>query len=238
MKSLLEEKKPASAAPAFRPPAVEKKAPLPVKPVKNGRNGEKGKKDRPAVFGVNLLAQAFGGTRDLGLGRKFIISGLAGLTAIILVAGVYFGIVIYQNTVQGDISRAKEQVASLDREIAGLEKEKEEALDLQKRLNLIKDLLAKHVYWTDFFRLLEKYTIDEVYYMNFSMAGKDKLVISAVGKDYKSLAKQFLAFEQAKDFIQTVRIDSASADIDAQKGVYKGVKFNINLEFAPDVFLK
>lgn len=236
LKSLLEEKKP--ALPASKPPAVERKVwPAPIKPVKNGKE-KKGKKDRPAVIGVNFLAQTFGGGRDLAWRRKFIITGLIGLALVVLIAGVYFGLIIYQKTLQGDIGQLKSRINSLDQQIAGQELEKAEASDLQQRLNLVEELLSRHTYWTKFFGLLEKYTIDEVYYLNFSMAGKDKLVISAVGKDYNSLARQFIAFQQAKDFVKSVRIDSAAADIDAQKAVYKGVKFNINLEFMPDIFLK
>ena len=112
------------------------------------------------------------------------------------------------------------------------------ALEMQKYLGIIQQLLDNHLYWTKFFTFLEKYTISDVYYANFSMAGTEKLVISAVGKDYESVAKQLVNFQKAPDFIKNVSINNASAVINYEKGKYEGVDFNIDLEFMPEIFLK
>jgi hypothetical protein len=157
---------------------------------------------------------------------------------ILLVVGGYLGITWYQLKITREIEELETDIIALDRQIDRYESEKSAALELQNRLAVIRELLDSHVYWTKFFGLLEKYTIDEVYYINFSMAGSEKLIISAVGKDYESVAKQLIAFQQATDFVETVRINAAAAEIDPEEGTYTGVNFNIDLEFLPGVFLE
>lgn len=192
---------------------------------------------RPAVFGVNLLLRAVGRGEEPEIIKKIFFIAGAGVLAALLAGGAYLGIGGYQFFIERQAEEVKTEIIALDEEIAGLEKIKIAAQDLQQQFRTISDLLAKHVYWTKFFELLEKNTVSDVSYTNFAMAGRQELVISARGRDYKSVARQLLAFQQAKDFVKSVRIDSASAEIDPQKGLYQGVKFNVSLEFLPDVFI-
>ena len=156
---------------------------------------------------------------------------------ILLVALVYLGITWYQLRITQQIKEIEIEIAEVNKQISQLETKKTAALDLQNRLNLIRQLLDRHVYWTKFFDLLEKYTISDVYYTNFSMVGNDRLSISAIGKDYNSVAQQLVAFQNAADFVKNVRIDSASAEIDTAGGNYIGVSFSVYLEFVPGIFL-
>ena len=174
---------------------------------------------------------------ELELSRKLTQTGLIFGGAILLVIVIYLGITWYQLVIARKIQKLEAEITRLDTQIASRKIEQDAALDLAKRLEMVKQMLDNHVYWTKFFEMLERYTIDEVYYTNFAMAGHDKLIIAAVAKDYQSVAKQLVAFKQAKDFIQDVRIDAAQAQIDAS-GFYQGVSFNINLEFLPEVFIK
>lgn len=193
---------------------------------------------KEAILDVNLIPADLAKQSEIELSGKLFSSGVVILVFIFLIAAVYLGISWYQLRVIRQIGEVEAKIAGLNQEIAKYEKEKSLALDLQNRLDLIHQLLDNHVYWTKFFGLLEKYTIDEVYYTNFSMTGKDKLILSAVGKDYESVAKQLVVFQQATDFVKSVKIDAASAQFDPKELVYLGVKFNISLEFPPEVFLK
>ncbi|MFA6255492.1 MAG: hypothetical protein WC675_05755 [Patescibacteria group bacterium] len=193
---------------------------------------------KETVLDVNLIPADLAKQPEAELSNKLFTSGIVVLIFILLVTAVYLGISWYQLRVVRQIGDVEAKIASLDQEIAQYEKDKSLALDLQQRLDLIHQLLNDHIYWTKFFGLLEKYTISEVYYSNFSMTGKDKLILSAIGKDYESVAKQLVAFQQATDFIKSVKIDAASAQFDPEELAYLGVKFNISLEFLPDVFLK
>ncbi|MDD2807448.1 MAG: hypothetical protein PHW95_02945 [Patescibacteria group bacterium] len=191
-----------------------------------------------SVLDVNLIPADLAKRPDLELKSKAIKSGVAIFITILLIISTYLGITWYQLKIAQEIKNIEGQIKDYDSKIAAKENEKTSALDLQQRLILVKQLFDGHVYWTRFFDLLEKYTSSEVYYTNFSMVGQDKLVISAVGMDYQSVARQLVAFENATDFVKSVRIDSASAKIDSADGKFAGVNFNINLEFVPGVFLQ
>ncbi|MFA6410910.1 MAG: hypothetical protein WCW26_05060 [Candidatus Buchananbacteria bacterium] len=196
------------------------------------------KREKGSNLDVNLIPQELSKRPELELNKKLFKSGALVFVVILLLVGGYLGITWYQVKITQDIDSLEAKIEVLSQEINQYEKDKDVALAAQKKLAAVRQLLNDHTYWTKFFSLLEKYTINEVSYVNFSMAGKDKLVISASGKDYQSVAKQLVAFKQAKEFIKNVKIDAASAEIDAQTGSYTGVNFNIDLEFMPNVFLK
>ena len=195
-------------------------------------------KKRGQVLDVNLIPEELAGDPSLELSRKLFSGGLIIFIFIVLIAVGYLGIAWYQLKITREIEEARVEIVGLDQEIAKYDQDKKDALELQRHLKLVSQLLESHVYWTKFFSLLEKYTVSDVYYTDFSMAGTDKLVISAVGRDYESVAQQIVAFQQAADFVKSVKIDAATAEIDGESGVYTGVSFDINLEFLPEVFLK
>ncbi|MFA6215884.1 MAG: hypothetical protein WC768_04930 [Patescibacteria group bacterium] len=204
--------------------------------MKEGKNNKVEKPER--IVDVNLIPQELAEAPELEVSKKLFTAGITVVAAILLVIGGYLGITWYQLKITQQIEGLQSELVTLTQQIVETEKGKTAATGLQNFLGVVNGLLNNHIYWTKFFTFLEKYTIDEVYYTNFSMAGQDKLVLSAVGKDYRSVAQQLVEFQQASDFIKSVRIDAASADIDQETGKYKGVSFNINLELLPNVFIK
>lgn len=189
-----------------------------------------------SMLDVNLIPKELIRYPELEFPKRLFRSGIIVLSSVLLVIIGYLGITLYQLRINQQIKNIEKEIVSINQEVALYDQEKASALAMQKYLEVIRQLLDGHLYWTKFFTFLEKYTIDEIYYTDFSMTGTEKLVISAVGKDYESVAKQLVSFQKASDFIKNVRIDTASAIINYEKGNYEGVNFNIDLEFMPDVF--
>ena len=205
--------------------------------IKFSKKEEGKKREEEKFIDVNLIPEELAKHPELDLSKKLFVGGMVIFICILLVALVYLGITWYQLRITQQIKEIEIEIAEVNKQISQLETTKTAALDLQNRLNLIRQLLDRHVYWTKFFDLLEKYTISDVYYTNFSMVGNDRLSISAIGKDYNSVAQQLVAFQNAADFVKNVRIDSASAEIDTAGGNYIGVSFSVYLEFVPGIFL-
>ncbi len=206
--------------------------------LKDKRRADKKLKRTAGFLDVNLIPEDLAKHPELELPAKLRNGGIIiGLVILLIFAG-YFGVTWYQLNITRQIDDLKIDIKQLDSQITAAQADKESALDLQVRLKLVKELIDRHVYWTKFFAMLEKYTINNVYYTNFAMSGQDKLIISAVGKDYQAVAQQLVAFTGATDFVKTVRIDSASAEVDFATGENFGVSFNISLEFQPGVFTK
>ena len=162
-------------------------------------------------------------------------SGVLVVLTLAVVGLAYAGIIWYKVSIDRQIESVTAGVNQLEGQIAAIQADTERAGSLQQRLELIRDLLDRHQYWTKLFAVLEAYTIDDVYYTNFSMAGTEKVVLTAVGKDYQSVARQLVAFQEATDVITDVEINSALANLD-DIGNYQDVNFTINLTLNPDVF--
>lgn len=203
----------------------------------DNQKGEQRHKFEKHTLNVDLIPEEMSKHPELELSKKLFISGMIILLSVVLVGAVYLGITWYQLNVNNKLEELTTEIAGLEKEVAVYENKKDAAVSLQKRLTVIRGILDSHLYWTNFFELLENNTIPEVYYTNFSMAGTERVVLSAVGRDYESVAKQLVVFQQATDFVVEARVDAASANLD-EVGDYESVDFNISLVFKPGVFKK
>ena len=206
--------------------------------VKNEKDLEKEKsEEKKPGFEVNLIPKDLVAKQQLELPKKMFISGLFVFIAILVVGTAYLGITWYQLNVDRQLDQLQAEIEDINDQIAQQEKFKLTAIDLQDRLKMVKELLNNHIYWTKFFELLEKHTIPEVYFTDFSMSGTERIALSAVGRDYESVAKQLIIFQNADDLVASVEINAASAVLDEDNN-YDQVNFNIDLTFLPQVFTK
>ena len=194
-------------------------------------------KVRGTVLDINLIPEELNKHPELEIGKKLFASGVViSIFSLLILAG-YFGILWYQSSIFKEAQEIEERIKSIDAQIVDFESNRVEAEEFQEYLVLVKQLLNGHVYLSKFFDKLEEHTSKEVFYNNFSMTGTEELTISAVSKDYQAIAEQLVAFQEADDFVQEVRINSATAVIDEEDGIYLGVEFTINLDFIPGIFL-
>ena len=205
--------------------------------LENKKSTQPEKREKSVYLDINLIPEDLSKMPERRFSEKLIITGIVFSALVLAIIFGYLGLTWYQIIITRQIQDVKDEIVIIDSQIKTYKDDEKNARELQAKLKLIEDLLNNHIYWTKFFSLLEKYTIDEVYYTNFSMSGRDLLVISAIGKDYAAVAKQLLVFNEAKEFVKSARVDGASAVIE-KSGDYTGVTFSINLEFQPDVFLK
>src|SRR3989338_2989639 len=189
---------------------------------------------RKTEFDINLIPEDLAKEQAAALPKRLFWSGLVVFICLLSIGTVYAGITWYKLNIDKQIEALQAEIKDLNSEIARYEKDKVDVIDLQQRLKLIRELISRHIYWTKFFDQLEKYTIKEIYFTNFSMGGHEKFVLTAIGRDYESVAKQLVAFQQASDFIKAVEINAASTEIN-ESGDYLRVNFAIDLTFLPDV---
>lgn len=102
---------------------------------------------------------------------------------------------------------------------------------LEKRADLVNNILKNHIYWTKFFSLLEKYTVADVYFGNFSADISGNIHLSATAKDLMSMAKQIVSFSNAPDFI-------VSSEVAGLKKLPNGVSASFDLFLKDNVFYK
>ena len=98
--------------------------------------------------------------------------------------------------------------------------------------------------------LLERYTLDDVYYTEFTADTSGEFGLPAVASigsgpnleekianSYRKAAQQILAFKQATDFVKQIKVSDLEVISGDRAGV-KGVKFEINLVLTDGVFNK
>jgi len=225
-----------------RDKGTKKKKPVPSGKISTEEPGAKPKPDsqggdRDTVVDVDLIPEELKKHPELEVGKKLFSSGVVlGIFVLLILIG-YFGIAWYQLSIATETQKVEDEIKLVDARIAEFEKNRTEAREFQQYLTRVKQLLDNHIYWSKFFEKLEQHTSREVFYSNFSMAGTEKLTISATTKDYEAIAEQLVAFEEADDFIQDARITAATAVIDPEDGSYRGINFTISLDFVPGVFL-
>ncbi|MFC1613357.1 hypothetical protein ACFL23_03430, partial [Patescibacteria group bacterium] len=92
-------------------------------------------------------------------------------------------------------------------------------------------------YWTNFFELLEEYTISEIYYTMFDMDVSGQLQLSATATDYDAVADQLYIFNAFPQYFEQIVIyPMAIAEND--DGVINGVKLSFSLNINPEIFYK
>lgn len=211
-----------------------------VKVDKPGQSGLDASVEKPFhTLEINLIPQDYSGhIAGPNISRNVIVLGLSVLASFIVVILAFTGLKIYEGQIGAQVVGLDTSIEEKKKQIAEYEKERLEAETLQSKLNLLDGLLSNHVYWSRVFEALENHTIDDVYFLNFTASRDGTLALSAIGKDYTSVARQLVAFQEAKDFVLLVTINSASAEASTDDDKPKIIKtnFDVKLKLVPEIF--
>lgn len=166
--------------------------------------------------------------------------------ALAVFAGIFVIVVLY------GFEYFNEQKASLagqelSQEILALRQQKDKAISnaktvdaLWSKVQKVRALVGRHVYWTNFFKFLEDNTLAEVYYSSgLSGTADGTYSFSVAGPNFATVSKQIKVFKNS-EFVEEVSVGEASLeeDIDPEKIYQKRVVFDLQLKVKPDIFLK
>lgn len=218
-------------------PEPEKKAPVEKK--KEELSEINVPKRQASDLDVNLIPEELLKRKELKLSRQLLSLVFSAVACLIVIGVAYFGLVWYENQALAEIAIVDSKITNVNKEISKYDDLKTKAVALQKKLKAVEDLFGQHLYWTEFFKKLENYTIPDVSYTNFlADSGNGSVVMSASASSYRSVAEQLVSFQKADDFIEEVVINSASGQYDEESEGLGGVLFNVSLKLKPSVFLK
>ncbi|MEI6287996.1 MAG: hypothetical protein WCP18_00210 [bacterium] len=165
---------------------------------------------------------------------KTLIILLAVIVPASAVVGAYFWIDKESQKVKSDLLVSEKVLNDLNFSLSDYQKKTNQ---LKNRLTTLQGLLNSHIRWTKFFTALEKYTLDGVYYGNFSADTSGQVVLPATAKDYGTLASQIVALKNATDFVSEVKVDNISMKSDNRAGII-GVSFQLKMVLADKFFTK
>lgn len=166
---------------------------------------------------------------------KAIKINIIGIVASLLVIAAGFGGVVWLGQKAAPSSSLESKIAEKEQEQKQLTGEVEKLSDLRARVAEIKNILAKHIYWTNFFNLMEKDTLAGVYYDGFEGDISGQYVLPAVASDFKIFNAQMKTWQEEKDNV--VSITAPKVETKKSAGSEQDVlAFEINLTVKPDIF--
>ena len=108
---------------------------------------------------------------------------------------------------------------------------RDEIMNLEVQSARTEKILKDHIYWTKFFSLLEAYTVPNVYFGDFTADTSGVVRLDVVGRDLISIARQIIAFSQARDFVKEVTASNVGK-------ISKGITASFSLVLEDKVFKK
>lgn len=186
----------------------------------------------PTIPGVNLVPEELQGAA--GSKNKLIMLGLTAGITVLLIAVAWVSILLVQRILTKQADAIRDDIAQMDSQRKQLAAQKRSAIQLHKDTLQAIDLLKKHVYWTQFFKQLEEVTVDSVSYRSVTADQAGRVTVLATGADFRSVARQLVAFQRDTAFIKDVSITSATARQEAGAGA--AVDFTATLTLQPGAF--
>lgn len=117
-------------------------------------------------------------------------------------------------------------------------------LDFRLRLIMVNEMLSQHIYWNNFFSFLEKNTLPNVFYQDFSGDTKGDYILRARTDSFDSMAKQIKVFRLSPDVIEAsseggeMVKNEPAADASSTDEIITGsqLNFSIRLKIKPELF--
>ncbi|MEA2088506.1 MAG: hypothetical protein U9O55_01525 [Patescibacteria group bacterium] len=158
--------------------------------------------------------------------------------SLIIISSVYMLVNWYQLTVIERSRSVEKKLQDLKNNIDVFEVKKQEALKFQEKLKAVDYLLSQHICWTDFLNGIERITLRDVYYESAIVDFEGNIFLSAETDSFETVAEQLLVFQDNKDLIESVKIDSVdSENIGDSDNEIQIIKFNITLKINKENFL-
>jgi len=133
-----------------------------------------------------------------------------------------------ENSVE-KINKIQVEIEAVEKEIEPLEGVKQKIAGIEAKFGKAQKVLVNHLYWTNFFKLLEKHTIPEVFFRGFSANVSGSIHLNAQAKDLPSVGRQIIALQEAGEFIEKVDVSNINVGGEA-------VTFSLEITLKPDVF--
>lgn len=178
--------------------------------------------------GVDLVPQLSKIKSWQQIGSLIVIALVASLGVVVV---FWFGLLTWNTHLTSIGQKTTENIQNTENALLEFEDSVKRINDTGQEIQRVYDLLNKHIYWTNFFVLLEKYTLAEVKFSGFAATNGGALTLNATAPDYATMAKQLkiLQTEVAQEFVTEVDISGGTKS-------ETGVAFSVALVLNPDLF--
>jgi hypothetical protein len=131
----------------------------------------------------------------------------------------------------------EEEISYIKGEIEKIKPEYDQAVEFSDRLKLSTGALQRHIYWNNFFALLETNTLKNIYYRNFSGNIYGKYVLPAVSNNVLAISYQSKVFSASDMVLDTSVSDESIINIEEEGQDSRSIiNFNFNLDLNEMLF--
>jgi len=134
-----------------------------------------------------------------------------------------------------------EEIKFINTKIKKERKDIEEIDRFQDKLLISKNILDKHIYWTQFFKFLEDNTLENVYYLD-GISGniEGTYIFKAISDSYRNITEQLKVFNSI-DIVEEARVNSGNMQdkkTNNEEVKKKQLSFDLELKVKPEIFYK
>lgn len=206
--------------------------PLPPQKRAAGKKKEKEETNETGEFGVNLLPEEF--VTSYNPRKKLITAGLVTLAAILAVGIVDVSLLLYKETQVKKTDEKNVEVATVVAKIKNLETDQKAAIAFKAQNDVLRQLLNRHVYWTQFLNKFQQYTIPSVFYPSgISLDLGGVVTMTGIAPDLSTVLQQLAVYQGATDLVTSANINTVTHN--TKNSTYS---FVIDFTFNPAVFYR
>jgi hypothetical protein len=201
---------------------------------------ERDNNQNPKILEVNLVKDEVLVFFDWN--KHIVITVLALLIAGLLIFEIYAGLNYWVEQENLKALSLEAETTKLKAEVVNLNNSAAAALAYKDKSAAFSELLANHVYWTNFFSWLEKNTLSSVRYGSFSGDLSGNYSLSATAQSFADASWQVKAFLNSP-LVEKVEVSSvaSSKKVDESNISAAGqsaglVSFGLTFKIKPEVF--
>ena len=162
--------------------------------------------------------------------------GLACVGTLVFVAIIYGILYFWKLQIETRTALIDREIQKFKDDILVYRSQEPEMTAIGRKVDLVNALLGQHIYWTNFFSLLEKYTLPDVYYSGLSATTNGTLSLAAQGSGFETVSRlvRLLNSDEAKEFVTEATIYGAQRITTSDEE--SRVQFTLELTLNPDLF--
>ena len=224
----------AGPAPVYRPQNGHRPDIKPVQP-----SYHQAPPVQPSAMRINLakLPPARQEQREPSFALLLLIFVAAWILPALAIYGCFSFINYQQVKVEAQITQAQKQKVELNSQLSPYLRQQGQLDVFNGRLAALGSLIKNQNTWQTFFNLLEKYTLDDVYYRELSAEAGGPMSLSAMAPSYQLAAEQTAVFSGAGEFVKAVKVNEAKEANDEKVGRVM-VNFQPRLNIFEGIFNK
>lgn len=152
------------------------------------------------------------------------------------VLAAFLAVIFYYGVLAFKVYFYQKKIAELDDKIAAYSTPEEKAhekraLEYKKKIDDFGAIMDSHKISSNIFAFLEKNTLPNVWFSNFSMAGtSNEIRVSGEAEDMETISRQFKVLETNKEYVKHISV------LNSQQGSLGKVSFLLTIALEPKIF--